>query len=174
MEYLTSFGLWALLAWDNVKRIASEGKIMAANWSSVWERDVWLWEDGRTSLFAPLLTDDRLNCWHYDAIKNTLTLLENDEPVKQRRWCWTSGSLQIGEFAAIDFSDTLDNMKYICPIGSHPSINVVNSLLTNKIGVFIGPSAVYTVVPRSDPINELTFHADPKNGEVNEWLESWN
>ena len=134
--------------------------------------DLYIWSDGHSSTFAPVLDEDK-ECWHYDSLKQSLVFLGSGNESTRKRWGWLAGVITIGE-KSIDFSDHLTDLFYSSP-ADHPTIHVVRTLLTQKLGLVIGDSATFCVTPRGSVIDEKIFKAGLQTEEDRRgWEESWS
>jgi hypothetical protein len=52
---------------------------------------------------------------------------------------------------------------------------IIRTLLTQKLGVYVGGTAIFHVYCRSDLINEKIFGADlEEENDIEEWNSSWD
>jgi hypothetical protein len=77
--------------------------------------------------------------------------------------------------ATIDVSDHFTGLTYQSPFGVIPSIMIIRTFLTQKLGIYVGGTAVFRVYCRSDLINEKVFGADlEEEQDIDEWGSSWD
>jgi hypothetical protein len=176
MDDSTRITLLLGFLWNYVKRYTYETTFDFIGHLRKLDGNTFIWEDGRTSLVAPLVDSDKAGCWHYEAIANRLRLwtpIETEMEATSNRMPWMSGTIEQNG-STIDFSDCLTGLTFFAPAGSKPSIMVVRALLTQKLGIYVGGTAIFRVYCRSDLLNEKVFGADlEEENEVEEWNSSW-
>jgi hypothetical protein len=175
MDPLTKVTLIAGVAWNYIKRFFYEKSFGAITVLRQLDGNVWIWDDGRSSLVAPSVESDTDNCWYYDALANRLSLCvdESTESVV-RRIPWMAVTLEQGG-KTFDVSDHFTGLTYQSPFGVIPSIMIIRTLLTQKLGIYVGGTAIFRVYCRSDLINEKVFGADlEEEQDIDEWGSSWD
>ena len=175
MDPLTKVTLIAGVAWNYIKRFFYEKSFGAITVLRQLDGNVWIWDDGRSSLVAPSVESDTDNCWYYDALANRLSLCVADSTVSVvRRMPWMAVTLEQGG-ATIDVSDHFTGLTYQSPFGTIPSIMIIRTLLTQKLGIYVGNSAKFRIFCRSDLINEKVFGSDlDEENDMEEWNTSWD
>lgn len=175
MDPLTKITLFAGVALSYFKRFIYEKSFGTITVLRLLDGNVWIWDDGRSSLVAPTVESDRNNCWFYDALANRLSLCVAESTVSVvRRIPWMAVTLEQGG-ATIDISDHFTGLTYQSPYGTLPSIMIIRTLLTQKLGIYVGGTAIFHVYCRSDLINEKVFGADLEEEEdIEEWNSSWD
>lgn len=170
MDNFNLIGLSSIIIFNYVRTFLTKVTFTLVDYARKLDGDLYIWSDGRSSTFAPILDEDK-NCWHYDSLKQSLIYLGQGDGVR-KRWGWLAGVITIGE-KNIDFSDHLTDLFYSSP-ADHPTIQVVRTLLTQKLGLVIGDSAIFYVTPRGSVIDEKIFKAGLQTEEDRrEWEESW-
>jgi hypothetical protein len=176
MDVDTRITLLIGFLWNYVKRYTYETTFDLISSLRRLDGNTFIWEDGRTSLVAPLVDSDKAGCWHYEAIANRLHLwtpIGTEGEATSNRMPWISGTIEQNG-STIDFSDCLTGLTYNAPAGSKPSIMVMRTLLTQKLGIYIGGTATFRVYCRSDLLEEKVFGADlEEENDVEEWNSSW-
>jgi hypothetical protein len=175
MDPLTKVTLIAGIAWTYIKRFIYEKTFVITNVLRQVDGNVWIWDDGRSSLVAPTVESDNDGCWFYDALANRLSLCVAESTVSVvRRMPWMAVTLEQGG-NMMDVSDHFTGLTYQSPYGTLPSIMIIRTLLTQKLGVYIGGTAIFRVYCRSDLINEKVFGADlEEENDIEEWNSSWD
>ena len=175
MDDSTRITLLLGFLWNYVKRYAYETIFDLVAGLRRLDGNTFIWEDGRTSLVAPLVDSDKAGCWHYDALANNLRLYVPAGTVTtSNRMPWMSGTFEQTN-STVDFSDCLTGLTYNAPAGSKPSIMVMRALLTQKLGIYVGGTATFRIYCRSDLLNEKVFGADlEEENDVEEWRSSWD
>jgi hypothetical protein len=172
MDSLNIIGLSSIIILNQIRTFLTKVTFTLVDYARKLDGDLYIWSDGRSSTFAPVLDEDK-NCWHYDSLKQSLIYLgsENESNVR-KRWGWLAGVITIGG-KSIDFSDHLTDLFYCSP-ANHPTMQVVRTLLMQKLGFVIGDSAIFCVTPRGSVIDEKIFKAGLQTEEdQREWEESW-
>jgi len=175
MDPLTKVTLIAGVAWNYIKRFFYEKSFGAITVLRQLDGNVWIWDDGRSSLVAPSVESDTDNCWYYDALANRLSLCVAESTVSVvRRIPWMAVTLEQGG-KTFDVSDHFTGLTYQSPFGVIPSIMIIRTLLTQKLGIYVGGTAIFRVLCRSDLINEKVFGADlEEEQDIDEWGSSWD
>ena len=175
MDNYIKITLFAGLAWNYIKRFVYEKTFVVTNVLRQVDGNVWIWDDGRSSLFAPTVESDNDGCWFYDALANRLSLCVAESTVSViRRMPWITVTLEQGG-VMIDVSDHFTGLTYQSPYGTLPSIMIIRTLLTQKLGVYVGGTAIFHVYCRSDLVNEKVFGADlEEEQDIEEWNSSWD
>jgi len=175
MDSLTKVTLIAGVAWNYIKRFIYEKSFGAITFLRQLDGDVWIWDDGRSSLVAPTVESDKNGCWHYDALANRLSFCVSDSTVSAvRRIPWMAVTLEQNG-VTIDVSDHFTGMTYQSPFGTIPSIMIIRTLLTQKLGIYVGGTAVFRVYCRSDLLEEKVFGADlEEEQDIENWNCSWD
>lgn len=175
MDPLTKITLFAGVALSYIKRFIYEKSFGAITFLRQLDGDVWIWDDGRSCLVAPTVESDKNGCWHYDALANRLSFCVDESTVSVvRRIPWMAVTLEQGG-ATIDVSDHFTGLTYQSPFGVIPSIMIIRTFLTQKLGIYVGGTAVFRVYCRSDLINEKVFGADlEEEQDIDEWGSSWD
>ena len=172
MDDSTRITLLLGFLWNYVKRFTYETTFDLVDGLRRLDGNVFIWEDGRTSLYAPVANSDKAGCWHYDALANNLRLWTEGE-LTSNRMPWMSGSIEQNG-STVDFSDCLTGLTYLAPAGSKPSIMVIRALLTQKLGIYVGGTAIFRVYCRSDLLDEKVFGADlEEENDAEQWHSSW-
>jgi len=170
MDNFNLIGLSSIIIFNYIRTFLTKVTFTLVDYARKLDGDLYIWSDGRSSTFAPILDEDK-NCWHYDSLKQSLIYYGQGNNVR-KRWGWLAGVIIIGE-KNIDFSDHLTDLFYCTP-ADHPTIQVVRTLLTQKLGLVIGDSAIFYVTPRGSVIDEKIFKAGLQTEEdQREWEESW-
>jgi len=170
MDNFNLIGLSSIIILNYVRIFLTKVTFSIVDYARKLDGDLYIWSDGRSSTFAPILDEDK-DCWHYDSLKKSLIYYGQGDNVR-KRWGWLAGVIIIGE-KNIDFSDHLTDLFYCTP-ADHPTIQVVRTLLTQKLGLVIGDSAIFYVTPRGSVIDEKIFKAGLQTEEdQREWEESW-
>jgi hypothetical protein len=168
---LNSFVFYGLVVFQRTKEYVEDLTISVANYYRSCEGDLWIWDDGHSSFVSPVTNEDKKGCWYYDPRKQILTSMETTMS-SNKRWGWIGGTVYQGE-NTIDFTDCLTRLKLRG--NSTPSISLVRCLLTQKLGIYIGKTAIFHVIPRFDVINEKTFTGSLiTDDEKKEYSESWS
>jgi len=137
--------------------------------------NTWIWEDGRSSCVAPTLQSDRDTCWYYNALANRLVLCvpQGTETVV-RRMPWITVTLKQNN-SSIDVTDYFAGLMCESPLRCNPSIMVIRTLLTQKLGIYVGNTAFFHVFCQSDLLEEKVFNADlEEENDEQEWFSSWD
>jgi len=170
MDNFNLIGLSSIIIFNYIRTFLTKVTFTLVDYARKLDGDLYIWSDGRSSTFAPILDEDK-NCWHYDSLKQSLIYYGQGNNVR-KRWGWLAGVITICE-KNIDFSDHLTDLFYCTP-ADHPTIQVVRTLLTQKLGLVIGDSAIFYVTPRGSVIDEKIFKAGLQTEEdQREWEESW-
>jgi hypothetical protein len=170
MDNFNLIELSSIIIFNYIRTFLTKVTFTLVDYARKLDGDLYIWSDGRSSTFAPILDEDK-NCWHYDSLKQSLIYYGQGNNVR-KRWGWLAGVITIGE-KNIDFSDHLTDLFYCTP-ADHPTIQVVRTLLTQKLGLVIGDSAIFYVTPRGSVIDEKIFKAGLQTEEdQREWEESW-
>jgi hypothetical protein len=175
MDESTKISLLIGFVWNFIKRYTYETTFDLVGALRRLDGNTFIWEDGRMSLVGPVVDSDKKDCWHYDALANQLRLwISAGEAEVVHRMPWMSGTFEQNG-SSVDFSDILTGLTYLCPAGKKPSIMVIRTLLTQKLGVYVGNSAKFRIFCRSDLINEKVFGSDlDEENDVEEWNTSWD
>ena len=175
MDNYIKITLFAGFAWNYVKRYFYEKSFGAITVLRQLDGNVWIWDDGRSSLVAPTVESDNDGCWFYDALANRLSLCVAESTVSVvRRIPWMAVTLEQGG-NTIDVSDYFTGLTYQSPYGTLPSIMIIRTLLTQKLGVYVGGTSIFRVYCRSDLVNEKVFGADlEEEQDIEEWNSSWD
>jgi hypothetical protein len=176
MDIDTKITLLIGFLWNYLKRYTYETTFDLIGTLRRLDGNTFIWEDGRMSLVGPVVDSDKKDCWYYDALVNQLRLWTSvgngDEVI--HRMPWMSGTFEQNG-STVDFSDVLTGLTYMCPANQKPSIMVIRTLLTQKLGVYVGNSAKFRIYCRSDLINEKVFGSDlDEENDVEEWNTSWD
>ena len=174
MDTLNLLGLGSFVVYQRLRTFLTNITFSIVDYARKLDGDLYIWSDGRSSPFAPEFDEDK-DCWYYDSLKQTLVYLGSGEKESLRkRFCWLAGEITVGD-KRIDFSDHLTDLFLDAPADQdHPTINVVRTLLTQKLGFVIGDSAIFCVTPRGSVIDEKTFRANLETStDLQEWEESW-
>ena len=170
MDNFNLIGLSSIIIFNYVRTFLTKVTFTLVDYARKLDGDLYIWSDGRSSTFAPILDEDK-DCWHYDSLKQSLIYYGQGDSVR-KRWGWLAGVITIGE-KSIDFSDHLTDLFYCSP-ADYPTIQVVRTLLTQKLGLVIGDSAIFYVTPRGSVIDEKIFKAGLQTeDDRREWKESW-
>jgi hypothetical protein len=170
MDNFNLIGLSSIIILNYVRIFLTKVTFSIVDYARKLDGDLYIWSDGRSSTFAPVLDEDK-DCWHYDSLKQSLIYYGQGDNVR-KRFCWLAGVITIGE-KNIDFSDHLTDLFYSSP-ADHPTIHVVRTLLAQKLGLVIGDSATFCVTPRGSVIDEKIFKAGLQTeDDRREWEESW-
>ena len=175
MDIDTKIGLFIGFLWNYLRRYTYETTFDLIGALRKLDGNTFIWEDGRMSLVDPVAESDKAGCWHYDALVNRLRLWTptTGEDLVSHRIPWMSGTFEQNGLT-VDFSDVLTGLTYMAPAGNKPSIMVIRTLLTQKLGVYVGNSAKFRIYCRSDLINEKVFGSDlDEENDVEEWNTSW-
>ena len=174
MDIDTKIGLFIGFLWNYLRRYTYETTFDLIGALRKLDGNTFIWEDGRMSLVGPVAESDKAGCWHYDALVNRLRLwTPTGEDLVSHRIPWMSGTFEQNGLT-VDFSDVLTGLTYMAPAGNKPSIMVIRTLLTQKLGVYVGNSAKFRIYCRSDLINEKVFGSDlDEENDVEEWNTSW-
>ena len=175
MDIDTKIGLFIGFLWNYLRRYTYETTFDLIGALRKLDGNTFIWEDGRMSLVGPVAESDKAGCWHYDALVNRLRLWTptTGEDLVSHRIPWMSGTFEQNGLT-VDFSDVLTGLTYMAPAGNKPSIMVIRTLLTQKLGVYVGNSAKFRIYCRSDLINEKVFGSDlDEENDVEEWNTSW-
>jgi hypothetical protein len=171
MDSLNLIGLSSIIILNQIRTFLTKVTFTLVDYARKLDGDLYIWSDGRSSTFAPVLDEDK-DCWHYDSLNQNLRYLGQGDVVR-KRWGWLAGVITIGT-KNIDFSDHLTDLFYCSP-ADHPTMLVVRTLFTQKLGFVIGDSATFCVTPRGSVIDEKIFKADLQTDEDRRgWEESWN
>ena len=175
MDESTKITLLIGFVWNFIKRYTYETTFDLAGALRRLDGNTFIWEDGRMSLVGPVAESDKEGCWHYDALANQLRLwTPTGEAAVIHRMPWMSGTFEQNGLS-VDFSDILTGLTYMCPAGKKPSIMVIRTLLTQKLGVYVGNSAKFRIFCRSDLLNEKVFGSDlDEENDMEEWNTSWD
>ena len=173
MDILNVLGIGSFVVYQRLRTFLTNITFSLVDYARKLDGDLYIWSDGRSSTFAPVLDEDK-DCWHYDSLKQSLVFLgSGNESNVRKRWGWLAGVITIGE-KSIDFSDHLTDLFLYAP-ADHPTIHVVRTLLTQKLGLVIGDSATFCVTPRGSVIDEKIFKAGLQTEEDQRvWEESWS
>ena len=148
--------------------------LLVADYLRKFNGNTWIWDDGRSSLFAPAVESDKQGCWYYDALANRLIFLASETHSGVKRMPWITVTLEQGD-SSMDVTDHFTGLTYEAPAGTIPSILVIRTLLTQKLGIYVGGSAVFRVYCRSDLLDEKIFGADlEEENDIENWNSSWN
>ena len=175
MDIDTKITLFIGFLWNYLKKYTYETTFDLIGALRKLDGNTFIWEDGRMSLVGPVAESDKAGCWHYDALVNRLRLWTptTGEDLVSHRIPWMSGTFEQNGLT-VDFSDVLTGLTYMAPAGNKPSIMVIRTLLTQKLGVYVGNSAKFRIYCRSDLINEKVFGSDlDEENDVEEWNTSW-
>lgn len=170
-QKFNSFLFYGLVVFQRVKEYVEDLTISVANYYRSCEGDLWIWDDGHSSFVKPVTNDDKKGCWYYDPRKQILTSME-PTVLPNKRWGWIGGTLQQDDHS-IDFTDCLTRLKF--KGRGTPSISLVRCLLTQKLGIYVGKTSIFHVIPRFDVINEKTFTGGlTTDEETKAYAESWS
>jgi len=173
MASLDLIRLSSIIIFNQIRTFLTKVTFTLVDYARKLDGDLYIWSDGHSSLYAPILDEDK-DCWHYDSLNQSLIYLgsENESNVR-KRFCWLAGIITIGE-KSFDFSDHLTDLFYSSP-ADHPTMQVVRTLLMQKLGLVIGDSATFCVTPRGSVIDEKIFKAGLQTeDDQREWEESWD
>ena len=169
MDYTRFIG--AVSIFNSIRHFIYQRALIIIDSIRKMDGNVWIWSDGRSSVVAPSVESDKHECWYYDALTNRLSLCVPEATVSVvRRLPWITVTLEQGE-NTMDITDYLTGMTYQSPFGTIPSIMIIRTLLTQKLGVYVGGTATFRVFCRSDLLEEKVFGADL---EEEEDIENWN
>ena len=165
----------SVILWNRLTKFLWESTRPVVNLLRQMDGDLWIWNDGRFSFYPPIEDADKIGCWHYSA--NTQHCIAMDlsaTRILKKRWPWISGSLRYKD-TVHDFSEILENFFIVTSsLTVVPSVHVLNAILSQKLGIYIGKSVLYTVVSRFDVLNEHTFSAMLESEEDKaKWAETW-
>ena len=166
---------FTVIVWNRVKKFAWDSTRPAVNVARQMDGDFWIWNDGRFSLYPPTEDADTKGCWHYNAVlQHCIAMDLSATKVLKKRWPWITGSLYYKE-KMYDFSDILEDLYIVTSsLTVTPSVHVLNAILSQKLGIYIGKSVLYTVVGRFDVLTEHTFSAMLESEEDKvKWAETW-
>ena len=136
--------------------------------------NTWIWDDGRSSLFAPIVDSDKQECWYYNALANRLTFLGQDTDLIIKRMPWITSTLEQGG-TSMDVTDYFSGLTYEAPAGTIPSVFIIRTLLTQKLGIYVGGSAILRIFCQSDLLEEKIFGLDlEEENDIENWNSSWN
>jgi hypothetical protein len=170
MDNLNLIGLSSIIILNYIRTFLTKVTFTLVDYARKLDGDLYIWSDGRSSTFAPVLNEDK-DCWHYDSLKQSLVSYGQGNNVR-KRWGWLAGVITIGE-KNIDFSDHLTDLFYCSP-ADHPTMHVVRTLFAQKLGLVIGDSATFCVTPRGSVIDEKIFKAGLQTEDDRRaWEESW-
>ena len=169
MDYTRFIG--AVSIFNSIRHFIYQRALIIIDSIRKMDGNVWIWSDGRSSVVAPSVESDKHECWYYDALTNRLSLCVPEATVSVvRRLPWITVTLEQGG-NTMDITDYLTGMTYQSPFGTIPSIMIIRTLLTQKLGVYVGGTARFRVFCRSDLLEEKVFGADL---EEEEDIENWN
>jgi hypothetical protein len=174
MNALNMFEVYAYVLFERVKKYFQNITFNLIDYARKLDGDLYIWPDGRHSVWAPEVEEDKVGCWHYDSLTQSLHLMASNGNVR-KRWGWLSGNL-VANGKEIEFSDHLTDLLWYAPPDSpHPSMYVVRTLFSQKLGLIISNKAIFTVCPRASAIDEKSFPAELITDEqLHEYDESWN
>jgi hypothetical protein len=175
MDTATKISVITRFLWSCVSKFIYRQAYPLINNLRQLDGNTWFWDDGRISLVAPVVDSDKDGCWYYDALANSLSLCVSQETItSSRRMPWMSGTIQQNGIST-DFSDILTDLTFKSPYGTIPSVFVIRGLLAQKLGFYVGGTAIFRVYCRSDLLNEKIFSADlEEENDIENWNSSWD
>ena len=176
MDAFNLLGLGSFVVYQRLRTFLTNITFSLVDYARKLDGDLYIWSDGRSSPFAPEFDEDK-DCWYYDSLKQSLVYLgQGHENNVKKRWGWLAGVIVTLSDKKIDFSDHLTDLFLYAPADhDHPTIYVVRTLLSQKLGFVIGDSAIFCVTPRGSVVDEKTFKADLETStDLQEWNESWS
>jgi hypothetical protein len=71
MDNFNLIGLSSIIIFNYVRTFLTKVTFTLVDYARKLDGDLYIWSDGRSSTFAPVLDEDK-NCWHYDSLKQSL------------------------------------------------------------------------------------------------------
>ena len=88
--------VYAYILFERVKKFVQNITFNLVDYARKLDGDLYIWSDGRHSIWAPEVEEDKAGCWHYNSLTQSLHLMGSEGNVR-RRWGWLSGNVVVNE-----------------------------------------------------------------------------